>query len=169
MTKSTTARKPNQKLTFMSTALPRHDPLQEEMPPLRLLFDLAGPPAWWWGAVLMLLGALSAVLGLLYALLQTDLKRFLAYSTVENLGLIYIALGFALAFDANGLPAAAAIAPAVTGGRVGGGVVFQGSSSMSRRSVSVAPGITSTTLTGVSASSRRSDRVACASAAFDAA
>lgn len=77
---------------------------------LRLLFDLAGPPAWWWGAVLMLLGALSAVLGLLYALMQTDLKRFLAYSTVENLGLIYIALGFALAFDANGLPAAAAIA-----------------------------------------------------------
>ena len=34
---------------------------------MRILFDLAGPPAWWWGAVLMLLGAVSAVLGLLYA------------------------------------------------------------------------------------------------------
>lgn len=77
---------------------------------MRLLFDLAGPPAWWWGAVLMLVGAASAVMGLLYALLQSDLKRLLAYSTVENLGIIYIALGFALAFLASGLPAAAAIA-----------------------------------------------------------
>ena len=42
--------------------------------------------------------------------MQADLKRFLAYSTVENLGIIYIALGFALAFTASGLPAAAAIA-----------------------------------------------------------
>jgi formate hydrogenlyase subunit 3/multisubunit Na+/H+ antiporter MnhD subunit len=77
---------------------------------MRLLLDLAGPPAWWWGAVLMAMGAISAVLGLLYAIMQADLKRFLAYSTVENLGIIYIALGFALAFTASGLPAAAAIA-----------------------------------------------------------
>ena len=77
---------------------------------MRILFDLAGPPAWWWGAVLMLVGAASAVMGLLYALLQSDLKRLLAYSTVENLGIVYIALGFALAFLAGGLPAAAAIA-----------------------------------------------------------
>jgi formate hydrogenlyase subunit 3/multisubunit Na+/H+ antiporter MnhD subunit len=77
---------------------------------LRLLFDLAGPPAWWWGAVLMIAGAVSAVLGLLYAILQNDLKRLLAYSTVENLGIIYIAFGFALAFQANGLRAAAALA-----------------------------------------------------------
>src|SRR4051794_2541228 len=77
---------------------------------VRILFDLAGPPTWWWGAVLMLLGAASAVLGLLYALMQNDLKRLLAYSTVENLGIVYIALGFALAFIADGLPAAAAIA-----------------------------------------------------------
>ncbi|MEK0085033.1 hydrogenase 4 subunit B [Benzoatithermus flavus] len=77
---------------------------------LRLLFDLAGPPGWWWGAVLMVLGAVSAVLGLLYAVLQNDLKRLLAYSTVENLGIVYIALGFALAFAANGMPTAAALA-----------------------------------------------------------
>jgi formate hydrogenlyase subunit 3/multisubunit Na+/H+ antiporter MnhD subunit len=73
---------------------------------MRILFDLAGPPACWWGAVLMLVGAATAVLGLLYALLQTDLKRVLAYSTVENLGIVFIALGFL----ASGLPAAAAIA-----------------------------------------------------------
>jgi hydrogenase-4 component B len=77
---------------------------------MRLLLDLAGPPAWWWGAVLMTMGALSAVLGLLYAVMQTDLKRFLAYSTVENMGIVFIALGFALAFFADGLLAAAAIA-----------------------------------------------------------
>jgi hydrogenase-4 component B len=77
---------------------------------IRLLFDLAGPPAWWWGAVVMIVGAVSAVMGLLYALMQTDLKRVLAYSTVENLGVIYVCLGFALAFSANGLPAGAALA-----------------------------------------------------------
>jgi hydrogenase-4 component B len=77
---------------------------------IRLLFDLAGPPAWWWGAVVMIVGAISAVMGLLYALMQTDLKRVLAYSTVENLGVIYVCLGFALAFSANGLPAGAALA-----------------------------------------------------------
>ena len=77
---------------------------------IRILFDLAPPPTWWSGAVLMLLGAASAVLGLLYALLQNDLKRLLAYSTVENLGIVFIALGFALAFIATGMPTAAAVA-----------------------------------------------------------
>ena len=78
---------------------------------MRLLFDLAGPPAWWWGAVLMADGCgISAVWACSTRCMQADLKRLLAYSTVENLGIIYIALGFALAFLASGLPAAAAIA-----------------------------------------------------------
>ncbi|MFO1071969.1 MAG: hydrogenase 4 subunit B [Geminicoccaceae bacterium] len=77
---------------------------------IRLLFDLAGPPVWWWGAVVMIVGALSAVMGLLYALMQNDLKRLLAYSTVENLGVVYVCLGLALSFLANGLPAGAALA-----------------------------------------------------------
>ena len=77
---------------------------------IRLLFDLAGPPAPWWGAVVMIVGALSAVMGLLYALMQNDLKRLLAYSTVENLGVIYVCLGLALSFLANAMPAAASIA-----------------------------------------------------------
>ena len=58
----------------------------------------------------MIVGALSAVMGLLYALMQSDLKRLLAYSTVENLGVIYVCLGLALSFLANGLPAGASLA-----------------------------------------------------------
>jgi formate hydrogenlyase subunit 3/multisubunit Na+/H+ antiporter MnhD subunit len=77
---------------------------------VRIVFDLLGEPAWWWGMAPMLLGAASAVLGLLYALWQTDLKRMFAYSTVENVGVIYVGLGLALAFQANGMDWAAALA-----------------------------------------------------------
>jgi formate hydrogenlyase subunit 3/multisubunit Na+/H+ antiporter MnhD subunit len=77
---------------------------------VRIVFDLLGEPAWWWGMAPMLLGAASAVLGLLYALWQTDLKRMLAYSTVENVGVVYVGLGLALAFQANGMDWAAALA-----------------------------------------------------------
>src|SRR6185436_14011158 len=64
---------------------------------VRIVFDLAGPPEWWWGALVPLLGGITAVLGVLYALMQEDLKRLLAYSTVENVGIIFIGLGLALA------------------------------------------------------------------------
>ena len=57
-----------------------------------------------------MLGAVTAVLGLLYAVLDRDLKRVLAYSTIENVGIIFVALGLALAFRANGQNAAAAVA-----------------------------------------------------------
>jgi formate hydrogenlyase subunit 3/multisubunit Na+/H+ antiporter MnhD subunit len=77
---------------------------------LRLLMDLAGPPLWWWGGILMVVGAATAVMGLLYALMERDLKRLLAYSTVENIGIVTTALGFAMAFQASGLAAAAALA-----------------------------------------------------------
>ncbi len=77
---------------------------------VRIAFDLLGPPAWWWGLPPMVLGAVTAVLGLLYAVLDRDLKRVLAYSTVENVGVIFVALGLALAFRANGLKAGAAVA-----------------------------------------------------------
>jgi hydrogenase-4 component B len=50
------------------------------------------------------------VLGVLYAVMQRDLKRLLAYSTVENLGIVFIGLGLSLAFRANGYPTGAALA-----------------------------------------------------------
>lgn len=77
---------------------------------IRIVFDLLGAPAWWWSVIVLALGGLTAVLGILYALMQTDLKRLLAYSTVENVGIIFIGLGLALAFEANGLSWAAALA-----------------------------------------------------------
>jgi NADH:ubiquinone oxidoreductase subunit 5 (subunit L)/multisubunit Na+/H+ antiporter MnhA subunit len=58
----------------------------------------------------LVVGAGSAVLGVLYALMQSDLKRILAYSTIENIGIIFAALGLALAFRAYGMTAAAALA-----------------------------------------------------------
>jgi hypothetical protein len=62
------------------------------------------------GMVVLLLGGVTAVLGVLYALMQHDLKRLLAYHTVENIGIIFIGLGLALAFQANGMGWAAALA-----------------------------------------------------------
>jgi hydrogenase-4 component B len=77
---------------------------------IRVILDLAGPPAWWSGVVVLFLGSLTAVLGILYALMESDLKRLLAYSTIENIGVIFISLGLALAFQANGMGLAAALA-----------------------------------------------------------
>jgi hydrogenase-4 component B len=76
---------------------------------VRILFDLSGNVAWGWGAVVLALGALSAVLGVLYALMEQDLKVLLAYSTIENVGIVLIGLGLALVFKANGLPGLAAL------------------------------------------------------------
>ena len=59
---------------------------------------------------MLVLGGVTAVLGVLYALMQSDLKRLLAYSTVENIGIIFIGLGLALAFKAQHLAWAAALA-----------------------------------------------------------
>jgi formate hydrogenlyase subunit 3/multisubunit Na+/H+ antiporter MnhD subunit len=77
---------------------------------IRVVFDLAGPPAWWWGLAVLVVGSVTAVLGVLQALFQRDLKRLLAYSTVENVGIIFIGLGLALAFEANAMPGPAALA-----------------------------------------------------------
>ena len=77
---------------------------------VRIVFDLMGPPAWWSGGVVLLFGGASAVLGVLHALMEHDLKRLLAYHTVENIGIIFIGLGLGLAFAANDMHGAAALA-----------------------------------------------------------
>jgi hydrogenase-4 component B len=77
---------------------------------VRIVFDLLGTPAWWWSMVVLALGGITAVMGVLYALMQHDLKRLLAYHTVENIGIIFIGLGLALAFEAHGMALAAALA-----------------------------------------------------------
>ncbi|MDR3372821.1 MAG: hydrogenase 4 subunit B [Ancalomicrobiaceae bacterium] len=77
---------------------------------LRIVFDILGAPAWWWGLPVLAVGAITAVIGALLGLTQNDLKRVLAYSTIENIGVIFIALGLSLAFRAHGYGAAAALA-----------------------------------------------------------
>jgi formate hydrogenlyase subunit 3/multisubunit Na+/H+ antiporter MnhD subunit len=77
---------------------------------VRIVFELLGEPQWWWSAVVLALGGITAVLGVIYALMEQDLKRLLAYSTVENIGIILIGLGLALAFRANETDWAAALA-----------------------------------------------------------
>jgi hydrogenase-4 component B len=76
---------------------------------VRIVFDLTGPSAWWCSIVVLAVGSVSAVLGVLSALMQRDLKRLLACSTIENVGIVFIALGLTLAFKASGMTAAAAL------------------------------------------------------------
>ena len=77
---------------------------------VRIVFDLLGDPAWWWSMLVLALAGITCVMGVLYALMQHDLKRLLAYHTVENIGIIFIGLGLALAFQVFGLNWAAALA-----------------------------------------------------------
>jgi hydrogenase-4 component B len=69
---------------------------------IRVVFDLLGQYHWQWGVAVLAIGSISALLGVLYALMQHDLKRLLAYSSVENIGIIFIGLGLALLFMASG-------------------------------------------------------------------
>ncbi len=82
---------------------------------VRIVFDLGGNPAWWWSIVVLALAGVTTVMGVLYALMQHDLKRLLAYHTVENIGIIFIGLGLALAFKTYGMvfPAALALTAAL--------------------------------------------------------
>jgi hydrogenase-4 component B len=77
---------------------------------IRIVFDLVGPADWRWSAPVLAIGAATGLLGVLHALMQTDLKRVLAFSTIENIGLVFVGLGLALAFKASGMGEAAALA-----------------------------------------------------------
>ena len=76
---------------------------------VRVAFDLlSGGPAWW-GGLLLAVGAVSALLGVLYALMEHDLKRLLAYHSVENIGIILMGLGAGAMLHQAGLTALATI------------------------------------------------------------
>jgi hydrogenase-4 component B len=77
---------------------------------IRVTFDLIGQFHWQWGVAVLAIGSASALLGVLYAMMQNDLKSLLAYSSVENVGIIFIALGLALLFLAEGQPLLGAVA-----------------------------------------------------------
>ncbi len=66
---------------------------------IRCYFDFLGVTDTWWGLLVLTIACVSALLGVLYSLMEKDVKRVLAYSTVENIGLIFIALGAAMVFQ----------------------------------------------------------------------
>jgi formate hydrogenlyase subunit 3/multisubunit Na+/H+ antiporter MnhD subunit len=75
---------------------------------MRVVVLMATPPAWW-GWVVLGLGMVSAVLGVIWALAQHDLKRLLAFHSVENIGIILIGLGAGILGAAYGHPVIAAL------------------------------------------------------------
>ena len=68
-----------------------------------------GVPPMWWGWLLVTIGILSGVPGVLYALAQHDLKRLLAYHSVENIGIIIIGLGVGVIGWSANMPVVAAL------------------------------------------------------------
>ncbi len=68
----------------------------------RFVFATIGPAQAWWGDALLVLGALTAVAGIVYAITQDDLRRFLGFSTVEHAGIALVGLGVALLGQAAG-------------------------------------------------------------------
>jgi hydrogenase-4 component B len=76
---------------------------------IRVSFDLLGQPLWWWGLLPLSLGLFSALYGVVFAAAQTDMKRLLAYSSIENIGIMFTGLGLAIVFAGAGMRAAAAL------------------------------------------------------------
>ena len=77
---------------------------------VRFGFDFLGGGPQWFGYLVLAAGAVSGLLGVLYAIAEHDLKRLLAYHSVENIGIIYLGLGSAFLFLANGAPQWASLA-----------------------------------------------------------
>src|SRR5208283_1887014 len=77
---------------------------------LRISFDLLHVRSWWWGVLLLALGLFSALYGAIFAAVQTDMKRLLAYSSIENVGLIFAGIGLAILFETSNMHLFAALA-----------------------------------------------------------
>jgi hydrogenase-4 component B len=77
---------------------------------LRVTFDLLHLHIWWWGVVLLALGLTTAIFGVIFAAVQVEMKRLLAYSSIENIGLLFSAMGLALLFRSYGMNTLAALA-----------------------------------------------------------
>ena len=76
---------------------------------IRVIYDLIGDVRWEWGILVLGIGAGTTLFGVLYALMQHDLKRLLAYHSVENIGIILLGVGMSMVFIGFGQPAAGAL------------------------------------------------------------
>jgi formate hydrogenlyase subunit 3/multisubunit Na+/H+ antiporter MnhD subunit len=76
---------------------------------VRVIYDLIGGVRWEWGILVLVIGAGTTLFGVLYALMQHDLKRLLAYHSVENIGIILLGLGMSMVFIGFGQTAAGAL------------------------------------------------------------
>ena len=81
---------------------------------LRIALDLLHVQIWWWGALLLGLGLVTAMFGVVFTTVQTDMKRLLAFSSIENMGLIFVSMGLALMFRTYDMPTLAALALTAT-------------------------------------------------------
>ncbi len=81
---------------------------------LRITFDLLHMQLWWWGLVTLGLGLFTSLFGVVFAAVQTDMKRLLAYSSIENIGIIFLGVGLTVIFHAFHMPLLAALALAAT-------------------------------------------------------
>ncbi|MCZ7405721.1 MAG: hydrogenase 4 subunit B [Candidatus Methanoperedens sp.] len=77
---------------------------------IRVFFDFLGGGFAWWGYLVLAVGTLSAIIGILYAVVEPDIKRMLAFSSIENVGIILIGIGASMIFLEGGRPVLAAIA-----------------------------------------------------------
>ena len=81
---------------------------------LRVTFDLIDVQLWWWGVLALTLGLITALFGVIFAAVQTDMKRLLAYSSIENIGIILVGIGLAITFHVFRKDAVAALALTAT-------------------------------------------------------
>jgi len=92
---------------------------------LRVSLDLLHLRLWWWGAVLLAAGLVTALYGVVFAAVQTDMKRLLAYSSIENMGLLFVGMGLTLIFASYRMPSMAALALTATLYHVASHAVFK--------------------------------------------
>ncbi|MHB8252615.1 MAG: hydrogenase 4 subunit B [Acidiferrobacter sp.] len=81
---------------------------------LRVVFDLLHTQVWWWGVITLVIGLGTALFGAIYSAVQSDMKRLLAYSSIENMGLVITGTGLTILFMSYHMDVLAALALTAT-------------------------------------------------------
>ncbi len=81
---------------------------------LRVTFDLLHIQVWWWGGATLAIGLATALFGVVLSAVQTDMKRLLAYSSIENIGLMFVGIGLTILFRSYDMASLAALSLTAT-------------------------------------------------------